>query len=190
MENPASASSLPSEQLPRVASGLESGFAPSIQLDPSHGPSPSENLERSGPLPPSSVPASQPDVPPSPSSSAPSASRAREPTGTSDEMDVPMETPSNVTVSPPDAAASDDEPMEPPQHLPNVTAPPSVDPRPTMAEVLAQQEHLRRDNADADATRRRVETPKPLACDIEAIERQYAAGSDWSFIAPRMEQAR
>ena len=59
-----------------------------------------------------------------------------------------------------------------------------------MAAVLAQQEHLRRDQTEADAARRRVETPKPLACDIEAIERQYAAGGDWSFIASRMEQAR
>uniref|UniRef100_K3XD93 Uncharacterized protein n=1 Tax=Globisporangium ultimum (strain ATCC 200006 / CBS 805.95 / DAOM BR144) TaxID=431595 RepID=K3XD93_GLOUD len=36
MENPASASSLPSEQLPRVASGLDSGFAPTIQPDRLH----------------------------------------------------------------------------------------------------------------------------------------------------------
>uniref|UniRef100_K3XCL9 Uncharacterized protein n=1 Tax=Globisporangium ultimum (strain ATCC 200006 / CBS 805.95 / DAOM BR144) TaxID=431595 RepID=K3XCL9_GLOUD len=59
-----------------------------------------------------------------------------------------------------------------------------------MADLLAQQETIRRDNAGADAARCRVETPKPLACDIEAIERQYAAGGDWSFIASRMEQAR
>jgi hypothetical protein len=59
-----------------------------------------------------------------------------------------------------------------------------------MADVLSQQELLRRDQAEADAARRRVETPKPLACDIEWIERQYAAGGDWSFIASRMEQAR
>ncbi|KAG3058958.1 hypothetical protein PC122_g20492, partial [Phytophthora cactorum] len=59
-----------------------------------------------------------------------------------------------------------------------------------MADVLSQQELLRRDHAETEAARRRVETPKPLACDIEAIERQYAAGGDWSFIASRMEQAR
>ncbi|KAF1328765.1 putative Pollike protein, partial [Globisporangium splendens] len=40
------------------------------------------------------------------------------------------------------------------------------------------------------ATRKRVETPKPLAVDIEAIERQYAAGGDWLLIASRMEKAR
>jgi hypothetical protein len=93
--------------------------------------------------------------------------------------------------SPPAALDSpaDDESMEPPQ-APDATSIPRVDPRPTMADVLAQQETIRRDQAEADAVRRRVETPKPLACDIEAIERQYAAGGDWSFIASRMEQAR
>ena len=35
-----------------------------------------------------------------------------------------------------------------------------------------------------------MKTPKPLACDIEWIERQYAAGGDWSFIVSRMDQAR
>ena len=59
-----------------------------------------------------------------------------------------------------------------------------------MADVISQQEHHRRDHAEADVVRRRVETPKPLASNIEAIERQYAAGGDWSFIASRMEQAR
>ncbi|KAF1318173.1 hypothetical protein FI667_g14138, partial [Globisporangium splendens] len=179
MENPASASSLPSEQLPRVASGLESGFAPSIQPGPTPGPSPSEILERSGPLPLSGVSASQPDALPS----------APEPTGIDNEVDVSMEIPPNEIVSPPDTP-SDDEPMEPALPPANAASHPNTDPRPTMADVLAQQELLRRDNAEADAVRRRVETPKPLACDIEAIERQYAAGSDWSFIAPRMEQAR
>uniref|UniRef100_K3XBH9 Uncharacterized protein n=2 Tax=Globisporangium ultimum (strain ATCC 200006 / CBS 805.95 / DAOM BR144) TaxID=431595 RepID=K3XBH9_GLOUD len=67
---------------------------------------------------------------------------------------------------------------------------PAEDIRPTMAELLRQQEHLRRDRAVVEAARKRVETPKPLAVDIEAIERQYAAGGDWSLIASRMEQAR
>uniref|UniRef100_A0AAV1UNS7 Uncharacterized protein n=1 Tax=Peronospora matthiolae TaxID=2874970 RepID=A0AAV1UNS7_9STRA len=58
------------------------------------------------------------------------------------------------------------------------SSPPSSDPRPTMADVLGKQEHLRRDHAEADAARRRVETPQPLASDIEWIERQYAAGGD------------
>jgi hypothetical protein len=80
--------------------------------------------------------------------------------------------------------------MEPALPTADAASPPPADPRPTMAAVLAQQEHLRRDQAEADAARCRVETPKPLACDIEWIERQYAAGGDWSFIASRMEQAR
>ncbi|CAH0485663.1 unnamed protein product [Peronospora farinosa] len=67
---------------------------------------------------------------------------------------------------------------------------PAEDTRPTMAELLRQHEHLRRDRAVIEAARKRVETPKPLAVDIEAIERQYAAGHDWSLIASRMEQAR
>ncbi|KAF1331678.1 putative Pollike protein, partial [Globisporangium splendens] len=67
---------------------------------------------------------------------------------------------------------------------------PAEDTRPTMADVIMQQEHLRRDRAAVEAARKRVETPKPLAVDIEAIERQYAAGHDWSLIASRMEQAR
>lgn len=75
--------------------------------------------------------------------------------------------------------------------LPDAAAsPPSVDPMPPMADVLSQGEHLRRDSAETDAARCRVETPKPLANDIEWIERQYAAGGDWSFIVSRMDQAR
>lgn len=67
------------------------------------------------------------------------------------------------------------------------SSPPRTDPRPTMADVLGQQEYLRRDHAESDAARRRVKTPKPLASDIEWIERQYAAGGDWSFIASRID---
>ncbi|KAF1773397.1 hypothetical protein GQ600_15376 [Phytophthora cactorum] len=119
-------------------------------------------------------------------------------------LDVDMTAPPSVPDSPPDASAlddgsipppavpdspSEDESMEPPQ-APAAASLPAVDPRPTMADVLSQQELLRRDHAETEAARRRVETPKPLACDIEAIERQYAAGGDWSFIASRMEQAR
>jgi hypothetical protein len=89
------------------------------------------------------------------------------------------------------AADPDDEPMHLPHSRVDAASPSSrVDTRPSMADLLAQQETIRRDNAGADAARCRVETPKPLACDIEAIERQYAAGGDWSFIASRMEQAR
>ncbi|POM79846.1 Hypothetical protein PHPALM_2390, partial [Phytophthora palmivora] len=64
------------------------------------------------------------------------------------------------------------------------------DSRPTMAMLLRQQETIRRDNAEVDAARRCVETPKPLAVDIEMIERQYAAGGDWSDIASCIHQSR
>ena len=67
---------------------------------------------------------------------------------------------------------------------------PAEDTRLTMAELLRQQEDIRRDHAVTQAARKRVETPKPLAADIEAIERQYAAGQDWSLIASTIEQAR
>ncbi|KAG2758866.1 hypothetical protein Pcac1_g29042, partial [Phytophthora cactorum] len=102
-------------------------------------------------------------------------------------LDVDMTAPPSVPDSPPDASRapmtgrsppavpdspSEDESMEPPQ-APAAASLPRVDPRPTMADVLSQQELLRRDHAETEAARRRVETPKPLACDIEAIERQY-----------------
>ena len=74
--------------------------------------------------------------------------------------------------------------------LADIADPQPADPRPTFADVLSHHDHLGRDRADNVAARRRVETPKPLACDIEWIERQYAAGGDWSFIASRMDQAR
>ncbi|KAL7687121.1 hypothetical protein Plhal304r1_c024g0083391 [Plasmopara halstedii] len=73
---------------------------------------------------------------------------------------------------------------------PSVPSAPPADPRLSMAEVLRLQEHIRRDKKAVDAARRRVETPKPLVVDIEAIEHQYAVGGVWSLIAPRMKQAR
>ncbi|CEG43646.1 uncharacterized protein PHALS_13838 [Plasmopara halstedii] len=78
----------------------------------------------------------------------------------------------NAANSAPNAAAAalDDESMDLTQPLVNSAPPPSVDTRPTMADLLRQQETIRRDNAKVEAARRRVETPKPLACDIEAIE--------------------
>ncbi|KAL8008430.1 hypothetical protein Plhal703r1_c02g0010851 [Plasmopara halstedii] len=65
-----------------------------------------------------------------------------------------------------------------PMMPPSVPSTPPADPRLSVAEVLHLQEHIRRDKKAVDATRRRVETPKPLAVDIEAIEHQYAAGED------------
>ncbi|KAF1327933.1 putative Pollike protein, partial [Globisporangium splendens] len=197
---------------PRVAPGQESGSTPSIQPGSTVGPSPSENLERSE-SPVGGSPVATPRVllsppsaaPPSPPTSASPSLSASASTGSSDDgLDVHMSAPPDVPDSPSNAHAlddgsipppavpdspSDDESMEPPQ-APDAASLPRVDPRPTMADVLSQQEFLRRDQAEAEAVRRRVETPKPLACDIEAIERQYAAGGDWSFIASRMEQAR
>ncbi|KAL7686078.1 hypothetical protein Plhal304r1_c028g0092891 [Plasmopara halstedii] len=72
----------------------------------------------------------------------------------------------------------------------NASPPQSVDTRPKMADFLRQQEISRRYNADVEVVRRRVRTPKPLTCDIEAIDRQYVGGDNWSFISTRMEQAR
>lgn len=113
-----------------------------------------------------------------------------EPVDHDENGDVSMEAPLIAPISSQDALPADesiDFALSPDDAT---TSPPPVDSRPTMADVLAQKERLRHDKAEADAVRRRVETPKPLACDIEAIERQYAAGGDWSFIATRMEQAR
>lgn len=87
--------------------------------------------------------------------------------------------------------ADDDVSMDPPQPpAEGVASPPRTSRLPTLADVLGQQEHLRRDHANDDAGRRCVETPTPLSSDIEWIERQYAAGGDWSFIYSRIDQAR
>ena len=74
--------------------------------------------------------------------------------------------------------------------LPDEAPSAAVDTRPTMADLLHQQETIRRDEAEIEANRSRIITPKPRACDIELIERQYAAGRGWSFITNRIEQAR
>uniref|UniRef100_K3XDC0 Uncharacterized protein n=1 Tax=Globisporangium ultimum (strain ATCC 200006 / CBS 805.95 / DAOM BR144) TaxID=431595 RepID=K3XDC0_GLOUD len=180
MENPASASSLPSEQLPRVASGLDSGFAPTIQPGPTDGSSPSESSQLTRP-PPRAPPATHLVVPPSPPSSPLPAPTVPGPVAAVDPDDVLMDTLLNALSSTPDAppadvnaaaADPDDEPMHLPHSRVDAASPSSrVDTRPSMADLLAQQETIRRDNAGADAARCRVETPKPLACDIEAIER-------------------
>uniref|UniRef100_A0AAV1UCG1 Uncharacterized protein n=1 Tax=Peronospora matthiolae TaxID=2874970 RepID=A0AAV1UCG1_9STRA len=108
--------------------------------------------------------------------------------GSPDEI---MDEPPSGSISPVDPPTSDDFPMDKPFPASEPgSSPSSADPRPTMADVLGQQEHFRRDHAEADAARRRVENPKPLASDIEWIERQNAAGGDWSFIASRIDQAR
>ncbi|CEG47962.1 uncharacterized protein PHALS_05446 [Plasmopara halstedii] len=96
--------------------------------------------------------------------------------------------PSDALVVATAAAALNDEPMELP--LVDTVSPAPADTRPTMAELLQSQEVIRRDKAVIDALRNRIETPKPLARDIESIERQYAAGRDWSFVSSRIDQAR
>ncbi|KAF1335879.1 hypothetical protein FI667_g590, partial [Globisporangium splendens] len=202
MENPAPPST---HQLPAVDTGSKSGSAPRIQPRPTVRPSPSQNLEGSEPTqtgnlvtPPvvthhvspstSNLNATpgvedQAPAPPIHATALPSALPAPvvDPTVM---VDDPMESGENAQVTTLDL--SGDDPMD----SAVVVAPANVDARLSMAELLQQQEHLRRDRAVIEATRRRVETPKPLAVDIEAIERQYAAGGDWSHIASRMEQAR
>ncbi|KAF1328542.1 putative Pollike protein, partial [Globisporangium splendens] len=202
MENPAPPST---HQLPAVDTGSNSGSVPRILPRPTVGPSPSQNLEGSEPtqtgnlvtppvvnhhVSPSTsnliaTPgvADQAPAPPIHATALPPALPAPvvDPTVM---VDDPMESGGNAQVTTLDL--SGDDPMD----SAVVVAPANVDARLSMAELLQQQEHLRRDRAVIEATRRRVETPKPLAVDIEAIERQYAAGGDWSHIASRMEQAR
>uniref|UniRef100_K3X7A8 Uncharacterized protein n=1 Tax=Globisporangium ultimum (strain ATCC 200006 / CBS 805.95 / DAOM BR144) TaxID=431595 RepID=K3X7A8_GLOUD len=93
-------------------------------------------------------------------------------TDSEEKVDEPMDSTVNVNVSNDDGTG--DVPMLPPP----ASSAPAVDTRLDMAEVLRLQEDLRRDKAAADASRRRVEPPKPLAVDIVAIERQYAAGAN------------
>ncbi|KAL8009035.1 hypothetical protein Plhal710r2_c075g0179081 [Plasmopara halstedii] len=70
-------------------------------------------------------------------------------------------------------------------------APPAPsDTRPTMAGMLKHQETILRDEAAAKAKRSCIKTPKSFACEIELIERHYAAKRDWSYIASRLDRAR
>ncbi|KAF1321893.1 putative Pollike protein, partial [Globisporangium splendens] len=182
MENPAPPST---HQLPAVDTGSKSGSAPRILPRPTVRPSPSQNLEGSEPTQTGNLvisPVDQSPAPPTHATTPPPADPApvADPTAM---VDDPMESGGNAQVTTLDL--SGDDPMD----SAVVVAPANVDARLSMAQLLQQQEHLRRDRAVIEATRRRVETPKPLAVDIEAIERQYAAGGDWSHIASRMEQA-
>ncbi|KAF1329066.1 putative Pollike protein, partial [Globisporangium splendens] len=202
MENPAPPSL---HQLPAVDTGSKSGSTPTVVPRPTVSPSPSQNLEGSEPTQSSNL-----VTPPGVNRHvSPSASNLNATPDVADQAPAP---PTHATAPPPadpapvaDPAAMVDDPMESggnaqvmtldlsgddPMDPAVAVAPENVDTRLSMAELLRQQEHLRRDRAVIEATRRRVETPKPLAVDIEAIERQYAAGCDWSYIASRMEQAR
>uniref|UniRef100_A0AAV1VNR0 Uncharacterized protein n=1 Tax=Peronospora matthiolae TaxID=2874970 RepID=A0AAV1VNR0_9STRA len=160
MENTASASSLPREYTSHLSSARSSG----VRLDVDPDTSGTMELSTESTL-----------LDPS------------EPDGPNEFQDTPSLPPASSLL----CTLEEDDPMEsaiPSAHI--GVASRGKDTRPTMADVIARHERLRRDNADDDAARRRVETPKPLACDIEAIERQYAAGNDWSFIAMRIDQAR
>ncbi|KAF1329068.1 putative Pollike protein, partial [Globisporangium splendens] len=202
MENPAPPSL---HQLPAVDTGSKSGSAPTVVPRPTVSPSPSKNLEGSEPTQTGNL-----VTPPGVNRHvSPTTSNLNAKPGVADQAPAP---PTHATAPPPadpapvaDPAAMVDDPMESggnaqvttldlsgddPMDPAVAVAPANVDTRLSMAELLRQQEHLRRDRAVIEATRRRVETPKPLAVDIEAIERQYAAGGDWSHIASRMEQAR
>ena len=178
MEQPAIASQPLADQMETVASGAHPKSSPG----PTVCPSSFENLDGSGSLS-EEFSASLPVASTSTSTAATSVSSALELVGHDYSADVSMV----------DALAERalhqqvDESMESAVPPPVATTSPPADPRPTLADVLSQHDHLRRDRADNDAARRRVETPKPLACDIEWIERQYAAGGDWSFIASRID---
>jgi|UniRef100_K3WKT4 hypothetical protein len=60
---------------------------------------------------------------------------------------------------------------------------------PTLRSLLQRTKEIRRDHVEPPE-KKWVGMPKPLAADIEAIVALYEAGSDWSVIGPRIEQAR
>uniref|UniRef100_A0AAV1UDN0 Uncharacterized protein n=1 Tax=Peronospora matthiolae TaxID=2874970 RepID=A0AAV1UDN0_9STRA len=172
MENPATASTLALDEIPRGARGSKR-----VALTTRSGGSPAG---------PSSSNDSGPSD--SPMAAPTDTAQAHHTDGSPDEI---MDEPISGSILPVDPPKYDDVPMDKPFPAAEPgSSPPRVDSRPTMADVLGQQEHLRRDHAEADAARRRVETHKPLASDIEWFERQYASGGDWSFIASRIDQAR
>ncbi|KAF1331476.1 putative Pollike protein, partial [Globisporangium splendens] len=199
MENPATPT-LP--QPSTVAPASISGFTPSTSTGTTVDPSLSENLDPADPRPSDNVLALLATDPVSSDHPPVTDPAAGASTDSEEIVDEPMDPAVNASVSNDDG--SGDVPMLPPSanwtrpehHAGNsVPTPPAssasaTDTRLSMADVLRLQEDLRRDRAVVDASRRRVETPKPLAVDIEAIERQYAAGHDWSNIASRLEQAR
>ncbi|KAF1335930.1 hypothetical protein FI667_g989, partial [Globisporangium splendens] len=60
---------------------------------------------------------------------------------------------------------------------------------PTLRSLLQRTKEIRRDHVEPPE-KKRVELPKPLAADIEAIDALYEAGGDWSALAPRIDLAR
>ncbi|DAZ99011.1 TPA: hypothetical protein N0F65_011266, partial [Lagenidium giganteum] len=55
--------------------------------------------------------------------------------------------------------------------------------------LLQRTSELRRDRVQTPAPRR-VEMPRPLAVDIDAVDALYEAGGDWSLLAPSIVKAR
>ncbi|KAF1331688.1 hypothetical protein FI667_g4271, partial [Globisporangium splendens] len=179
-----------------------SGFTPSTSTGTTVDPSPSENLDPADPRPSENVFALLATDPVSCDHSPVTDPAVGTSTDSEEKVDETMDPAVHASGSNDDG--SGDVPMLPPSadstgagshagnSVPTPPAPssPATDTRLSMADILRLQEDIRRDRAVVDASRRRVETPKPLAVDIEAIERQYAAGGDWSNIASRLEQAR
>ena len=159
MGNPATSSSLPSDPIPRDASGPKC-----VALRVLHGK----------------------DINPSPRT-APDPSVS--PTVVSPDGLAALSGDSTVGVGMGDLKAASRLPladhtdgdvlMEPPMPPSDGFASPSrKGSRPTLADVLGQQEHLRRDHDVATAARHRVKTLQPLARYIEWIKHHYAAGGD------------
>ncbi|KAF1328370.1 putative Pollike protein, partial [Globisporangium splendens] len=185
-----------------VAPASISGFTPSTSTGTTVDPSPSENLDPADPRPSENVFALLATDPVSCDHSPVTDPAVGTSTDSEEKVDETMDPAVHASGSNDDG--SGDVPMLPPSadstgagshagnSVPTPPAPssPATDTRLSMADILRLQEDIRRDRAVVDASRRRVETPKPLAVDIEAIERQYAAGGDWSNIASRLEQAR
>ena len=149
MENPVPASSFVPDQTPRGAPDSKRDALTAGTTDTPVGPSSSND----------SGPSDSPMVAPTDTAHVPPTD------GSSDEV---MDEPPSSSIAPIASPASDDVPIDQPSPAAAPgSSPPRAGPRSTMADVIGQQRHLRRDRAEADAARRRVETPKPFASDIE-----------------------
>ncbi|KAL7681844.1 hypothetical protein Plhal304r1_c053g0137221 [Plasmopara halstedii] len=85
----------------------------------------------------------------------------------------------------------DDAVPAPPVVTPAAPAPVTAPARPPrLLDVIRNVASLRRDNVAVNLAQLRVETPKPLASDIEAIEALYDNGKPWLSIAPSITSAR
>ncbi|KAL7693485.1 hypothetical protein Plhal304r1_c004g0018141 [Plasmopara halstedii] len=85
----------------------------------------------------------------------------------------------------------DDAVPAPPVVTPAAPAPVTAPARPPrLLDDIRNVASLRRDNVAVNLAQLRVETPKPLASDIEAIEALYDNGKPWLSIAPSITSAR